>query len=67
MDGVKVFKPTRNDKRVPKTFQLVKDTSGIATPAKAQLVQSKLNFTKKEETVTSKTTDKNICTFIPAV
>lgn len=54
MDGVKVFKPTRNDKRGAKPFQLSKDVSGIVAQAKTHMVQTKLSFNKKDEAVTSK-------------
>lgn len=49
MDGVKVFKPTRNDKRLVKSFILNKDSSDNLTIPRSQLVQTKLNFNKKED------------------
>ncbi|XP_065223334.1 death-inducer obliterator 1 isoform X2 [Planococcus citri] len=48
VDGVKVFKPTRNDKRInkPCSLTLSKDPSSMLK-AHPQLVQSKLNLIKK--------------------
>lgn len=46
VDGVKVFKPTRNDKKIIKPFLLNKDNTGNV---RNSFMQTKLNFNKHDE------------------
>lgn len=48
MDGVKVFKPTRNDKKLARPFQFSKESGKSILLNRSQLIQTKLNFNKKE-------------------
>ena len=48
MDGVKVFKPTRNDKKLARPFPFPKESGKSILLNRSQLIQTKLNFNKKE-------------------
>lgn len=49
VDGVKVFRPTKNDKKIAKPFAFSKESVGNVAASKG-LTQTKLNFAKKERT-----------------